>query len=63
MSLRLERLLAIDVAIRGGRYPSVPVHMRRFEVRERMVCYYVDYFKSTPLPRRHRDGICHGVCL
>jgi predicted DNA-binding transcriptional regulator YafY len=37
MSLRLERLLAIDAAIRGGGYPSVPVFMRRFEVSERTV--------------------------
>jgi hypothetical protein len=37
MSLRLERLLAIDAAIRGGGYPNVSVFMRRFEVSERTV--------------------------
>lgn len=37
MSLRLERLLAIDAAIRAGRYPSVPSFMSRFEVSERTV--------------------------
>ncbi|HEU5100800.1 MAG TPA: hypothetical protein VFU22_17345 [Roseiflexaceae bacterium] len=37
MSLRLERLLAIDAAIRGGGYPSVAVFMQRFEVSERTI--------------------------
>jgi hypothetical protein len=37
MSLRLERLLAIDAAIRGGGYSNFSVFMRRFEVSERTV--------------------------
>ncbi len=37
MSLRLERLLAMDTAIRSGRYPSVAAYMGRFEVSERTV--------------------------
>lgn len=37
MSLRLERLLAMDAAIRGGSYPNVTTFMRRFEVSERTV--------------------------
>jgi predicted DNA-binding transcriptional regulator YafY len=37
MSLRLERLLAMDAAIRAGRYPSVAAFMERFEVSERTV--------------------------
>ena len=37
MSLRLERLLAIDAAIRSGSFPSVSAFMHRFEVSERTV--------------------------
>lgn len=37
MSLRLERLLAIDAAIRSGSFPSITAFMRRFEVSERTV--------------------------
>jgi predicted DNA-binding transcriptional regulator YafY len=37
MSLRLERLLAMDAAIRSGSYPGVATFMRRFEVSERTV--------------------------
>lgn len=37
MSLRLERLLAIDAAIRRGSYPNVTNFMDRFEVSERTV--------------------------
>ena len=37
MSLRLERLVAMDAAIRGGRYPNVRHFMERFEVSERTV--------------------------
>jgi predicted DNA-binding transcriptional regulator YafY len=37
MSLRLERLLAMDAAIRAGSYPSVSAFMERFEVSERTV--------------------------
>jgi predicted DNA-binding transcriptional regulator YafY len=37
MSLRLERLLAMDAAIRRGGYPNVSAFMGRFEVSERMV--------------------------
>jgi predicted DNA-binding transcriptional regulator YafY len=37
MSVRLERLLAINAAIRGGGYPGVADFMRRFEVSERTV--------------------------
>jgi predicted DNA-binding transcriptional regulator YafY len=37
MSVRLERLLAMDAAIRGGGYPNVAVFMDRFEVSERTV--------------------------
>jgi len=37
MSLRLERLLAMDAAIRTSSYPSVAVFMERFEVSERTV--------------------------
>lgn len=37
MSLRLERLLSMDAAIRSGSYPNVPDFMSRFEVSERTV--------------------------
>src|SRR2546425_197013 len=37
MSLRLERLLAMDAAIRGGAYPGIPTFMDRFEVSERTI--------------------------
>lgn len=37
MSLRLERMLAIDAAIRAGSYPNITVFMSRFEVSERTV--------------------------
>ncbi len=37
MSLRLERLLAMDAAIRSGSIPSVSAFMHRFEVSERIV--------------------------
>jgi predicted DNA-binding transcriptional regulator YafY len=37
MSLRLERLQAMDAAIRGGSYPSVQTFIDRFEVSERTV--------------------------
>jgi predicted DNA-binding transcriptional regulator YafY len=37
MSLRLERILAMDAAIRGGSYPNVSAFMGRFEVSERTV--------------------------
>jgi predicted DNA-binding transcriptional regulator YafY len=37
MSLRLERLLIMDAAIRGGSFPNVAAFMERFEVSERTV--------------------------
>jgi HTH domain len=37
MSLRLERMIAMDAAIRGGSYPSVQTFIERFEVSERTV--------------------------
>ena len=37
MSLRLERMIAMDAAIRGGSYPSVASFMRRSEISERIV--------------------------
>jgi predicted DNA-binding transcriptional regulator YafY len=37
MSLRLERLLAMDAAIRSRSFPSVSAFMHRFEVSERTV--------------------------
>ncbi len=48
MSLRLERLLAMNAAVRGGGYPSVPVFMRRFEVSERTAIIMSTI--SRPLP-------------
>lgn len=37
MSLRLERMIAMDAAIRAGAYPSVRTFIDRFEVSERTV--------------------------
>lgn len=37
MSLRLERMIAIDAAIRRGNYPSIQNFIKRFEVSERTV--------------------------
>jgi predicted DNA-binding transcriptional regulator YafY len=37
MSVRLERLLAMEAAVRSGSYPTVTAFMRRFEVSERTV--------------------------
>jgi predicted DNA-binding transcriptional regulator YafY len=37
MSLRLERLLFIDAAIRAGTYPTISSLIERFEVSERTV--------------------------
>jgi predicted DNA-binding transcriptional regulator YafY len=37
MSLRLERIMAMDATIRSGRYPNVHTFMDRFEVSERTV--------------------------
>jgi predicted DNA-binding transcriptional regulator YafY len=56
MSLRLERLLAVDAAIRGGAYPSVSTFMDRLEVSERTVRGDLAFMRerlNAPL-RHHR---------
>lgn len=37
MSVRLERIIAIDAAIRSGTYPNVQTFVHRFEVSERTI--------------------------
>jgi len=60
MSLRLERLLAMDAAIRSGSYPGVATFMRRFEVSERTVRADLAFMRerlSAPLSHdRARSG-------
>jgi predicted DNA-binding transcriptional regulator YafY len=63
MSLRLERMLAIDAAIRGGSYPNVSVFMSRFEVSERTVRGDLAFMRerlNAPLGHnRARGGYCY----
>ncbi|HEY3233014.1 MAG TPA: WYL domain-containing protein, partial [Roseiflexaceae bacterium] len=59
MSLRLERLLAMDAAIRHGSYPGVATFMRRFEVSERTVRADLAFMRerlSAPLSHDRTRG-------
>jgi predicted DNA-binding transcriptional regulator YafY len=64
MSLRLERLLAMDAAIRGGAYPSVSTFMEGFEVSERTVRGDLAFMRerlNAPLEHdRGRGGYYYG---
>jgi predicted DNA-binding transcriptional regulator YafY len=59
MSLRLERLLAMDAVIRAGSYPSVHTFMDRFEVSERTVHGDLTFMRerlNAPLRYDHSRG-------
>jgi predicted DNA-binding transcriptional regulator YafY len=59
MSVRLERLLAMNAAIRGGGYPNVAVFMERFEVSERTVHADLTFMRerlNAPLGYECRHG-------
>lgn len=56
MSLRLERMIAIDTMIRRGNYPSIQTFIERFEVSERTVRADLAFMRerlNAPL-RHHR---------
>jgi predicted DNA-binding transcriptional regulator YafY len=62
MSVRLERLLAMDAAIRGGGYPSVQSFINRFEVSERTVRADLAFMReqlNAPLRYERRRGGYH----
>ncbi|WP_129674532.1 YafY family protein [Candidatus Chloroploca sp. Khr17] len=46
MSVRLERMLAMDTAIRSGAYPNVASFMQRFEVSERTIRADIAFFQE-----------------
>jgi predicted DNA-binding transcriptional regulator YafY len=54
MSLRLERMIVIDAAIRSGAYPGVRDFMARFEVGERTVRADLEFLRERfGAPLRH----------
>lgn len=63
MSVRLERMLALDAAIRGGAHPDVRALMARFEVSERTVRADLAFLRerlNAPLYYdRGRGGYCY----
>lgn len=59
MSLRLERMIAMDAAIRGGGFPSVQTFIERFEVSERTVHGDLTFMRErllAPLAYDRRRG-------
>lgn len=59
MSLRLDRVIQIDAAIRDGRYPTVRTFMDRFEVSERTVRADLAFMRDryrAPLHHDRRHG-------
>ena len=62
MSLRLERLLAMDAAIHAGRYPNVAAFMGRFEVSERTVRGDLTFMRERlNAPVEHDSGCCRSA--
>jgi predicted DNA-binding transcriptional regulator YafY len=59
MSTKLERLVVMDAAIRGGSYPSVQRFCDRFEVSDRTVYDDIHFLKlrlSAPLKYSRARG-------
>lgn len=62
MSLRLERMIAMDATIRGGGFPSVQTFIERFEVSERTVRADLAFMRerlNAPLEYDRRRGGYH----
>jgi predicted DNA-binding transcriptional regulator YafY len=62
MSLRLERMLAIDAAIRAGSYPNVTIFMSRFEVSERTVRGDLAFMRERYNAPLRYDRLSGGYC-
>jgi predicted DNA-binding transcriptional regulator YafY len=62
MSLRLERMLAMDAAIRGGSYPNVAVFMGRFEVSERTIHGDLAFMRARFNAPLHYNRLNGGYC-
>ena len=63
MSLRLERMIAMDAAIRAGAYPSVRTFIDRFEVSERTVRLDLAFMRerlNAPLDHDRSRCICQS---
>jgi len=63
MSLRLERMIAMDAAIRSGTFPDVRTFMERFEVSERTIradlAFLRDRLNAPLVYNRTRRGYCY----
>jgi len=62
MSLRLERMVAMDAAIRSGTYPNVRTFMKQFEVSERSVYADLTFLRqrfNAPLDHDRTRGGYH----
>lgn len=55
MSLRLERMIAMDAAIRSGSYPSVQRFIEQFEVSERTVYADLTFMRQRLHAPLHHD--------
>jgi predicted DNA-binding transcriptional regulator YafY len=62
MSLRLERMLAMDAAIRAGSYPTIAVFMNRFEVSERTVHGDLTFMRERYHAPLRYDRVNGGYC-
>lgn len=60
MSLRLERMVAMDAAIRSGAYPSAQMFIDRFEVSERTVYADLAFMRERLNAPLHYDRARNG---
>ena len=63
MSVRLERMIAMDAAIRANTYPSVRTFIDRFEISERTVRLDLAFMRerlNAPLDHDRSRCICQS---